>query len=179
MKGVFKWSLLVAIILLLALIAILVLEIIDNRPVYNADLDFEFELSFGCYGRNNINTFNDTITKDLVSAGRVTVDYVMPEYARRRVFIMLRDMEIMDYPESLNFTINDPHVDYLYLRVVIEGEENVVRWTVPWGFHFYDGMASNISLQHYQFMVLVKYIERHVYKSETWESLPQIEGGYL
>jgi hypothetical protein len=179
MKGVFKWGLLLAIILLLALIAILILEIIDNQPRYSADLDFGFELSFGCYGKNNINTFNDTITKDLVSAGLITADYVMPEYAKRRVFIMLRDIEIMDYPDSLNFPIMDEHVDHLYLRVVIEGEEKVVRWTVPWGFEFWGDGASNMSVQHYQFKVLVEYISNHVYKSETWQSLPKHEGGYL
>ena len=137
MKGLFSWkSLVIAIILLLILIVILISEILDNQPVYNADLDFEFELSFGCYGKNNINTFEDTITKDLVSAGRITTDYIMPEDVRRRVFIMLRDMDIMNYPKNLNFPILDEHVDYLYLRVVIEDEEQIVRWTVPWGFNF-------------------------------------------
>ena len=180
MKGLFSWkSLVIAIILLLFLIVILIIEISDNNPAYNAEQDYEFELSFGCYGKNNINTFNDTITKDLVSAGVITTNYIMPDYTKKKVFKMLRDMDILSYPKSLNFPLNNEHVDYLYLKVNIGGEEQIVRWTIPWGFDFYGEDGSKISVRHYQFKMLVEYISKHVYESDAWKALPAHEGGYL
>ncbi len=180
MKGLFGWkSLAIAIILLVLLIVILILEVNDRNPAYDAGTEFEFELSFGCYGKNNINTFNDTITKDLVSAGVITTDYIMPDHAKKRVFKMLRDMDILSYPASLNFSTSDEHVDHLYLKAVIGEEEQIVRWTVPWGFGFWDGEGAKMSVRHYQFKILVEYISKHVYESDEWKALPKIEGGYL
>lgn len=180
MKGLFGWkSLAIAIVILLILVIILIVEISNRDPLYNEATEFEFELSFGCYGRNNINTFKDTITKDLVSAGSITVDYEMPERVKKEIFRMMRSMDIMSYPENLNFPIFDEHVEYLYLRVVIGEKEQIVRWTVPWGFNFWDDNGKNMSLQHYQFKILVEYISRHVYESKTWKALPKHEGGYL
>ena len=152
---------------------------ITSLPAYTEDLEFEFKLSFGAYGRSNINTFENTITKDLVSAGNIKTEYIMPEATRKEVYSMLERMDIMNFPSDLNFPLNNEHVDHLNLRVIIEGEEKIVTWTVIWGFTFEGDMSSNITKQHLQFQELVEFISTYVYESDEWKSLPDIEGGYM
>jgi len=40
---------------------------------------FDFKIDFGIMGRNCIDTYNNTFTKDLVVAGQETIDFVIPD----------------------------------------------------------------------------------------------------
>jgi len=179
MKFLFSWKgIVIAIIILLALIAILINFRINGYERYDVVDEFDFELSFGTYGKKNINTFNDTITKDLVLAGTITTDYVLPEHVKKRVYNMLRDMDVLSFPSELALPMVDTdRTNFLYLRIVIDGEENSIQCWVPWGFKL--GGIGSTSVQHYQFLTLTNYISNHVYKSDEWQGLPKTVGGYL
>ena len=179
MKYLFSWKgLVIAIIILLLLIALLISFRIDGYDRYDKVDEFNFELSWGPYGKKNINTFNDTITKDLMAAGIITTDYVLPEHVNKRIYNMLRDMEILSFPSKLYLNyIDKGHNDNLYLRVVINGEENVVSCRVPWGYNL-KGVGDE-SVHNYQFMTLTNYISRYVYGTDEWKSFPKSVGGYL
>ncbi len=179
MKFIFSWKgLVIAIIILLVLIALLITFRIDSYNRYDKVDEFNFELSWGPYGRKNISTFNDTITKDLMSAGIITTDYVLPRHVNKRIYNMMRDMEILSFPSKLYLNYIDiGHNDNLYLRVVINGEENIVSCRVPWSYNL-KGVGEE-SVHHYQFMTLTNYISRYVYGTDEWKSLPKSVGGYL
>lgn len=152
---------------------------IPSLPAYSEDLEFEFSLSFGAYGRSNINTFEDTITKDLVSAGKIKTEYIMPESIRKEIYLMLEEMDIMNFPSDLSFPLSHEQDDDLNLQVIIEGEERTVRWIINWDSMTWGPMIDNITAQHRQFQELVEFITKTVYESEEWKSLPKAEGGYI
>ncbi len=178
MKFLFGWKgLTIAIIILFALIVILVVEVSNNRQVYVSDIDFEFSLNFGTYGRNNINTYEDTITKDLVSAGRLTVEYVLPEETKRKIFNMMKIKDFMSFSENLNVPIYDGYTKHLSLKVTIGGEEHTVRWNVPWDLEMV--AKERMTIYHLGFLDIVEYISNQVYESPEWKTLPKSEGSYL
>ena len=178
MKFLFGWKgLTIALIILLVLIVILIVEVRNNRQAYDNDIEFNFSLNFGTYGKNNINTYEDTITKDLVSAGSHTVEYVLPEEAKKKIFDMMRMKDFMSFPENLNIPIYDGHVKHLSLKVTIGGEEHTVRWNVPWDLEM--AARERMTIYHQGFLDIVEYISIQVYESPEWKALPKSEGNYL
>ena len=178
MKFLFGWKgLTIAIIILLALIVILVVEVRNNRQAYDSDIDFEFSLNFGTYGKNNINTYEDTITKDLVSAGRRTVEYVLPEEIKKKIFSMMKMKDFMSFPENLNIQIYDGYTKHLSLKVTIGGKEHTVRWNVPWDLE--KVAKARMTAYHLGFLDIVEYISNYVHESPEWKALPKSEGSYL
>ncbi len=179
MKFLFSWKgLLIVIIILLILIALLINFRIESYDRYDKVDEFNFELSWGPYGKKNISTFNDTITKDLMTAGIVTTEYILPRHVKKRIYNMLRDMEILSFPSQLDLNnIDKERNDNLYLRVVINGEENIVSCSVPSGYNL-KGVGEE-TVHNYQFMTLTNYISNYVYGTDEWKSLPKSVGGYL
>lgn len=138
MKFLFSWKgLAIALAILIALVVIWINVRNEGYKRYDDLTEFEFELDFGPYGRNNLNTFNDTLTKDLVLNGTKTVEYVLPKRQKRVTYNMLKALDIMNCPEDFTTEpVEDEHVYSIRLRTVIDGEEKEIRWRVVWGFYF-------------------------------------------
>lgn len=179
MKFLFSWKgLVIAIIILIVLVLIMIDVRVNGYTRYDRVNEFDFELRFGTYGMQNVNTFEDTITKDLIMSGTMSSDYVFPEYAKRHVYKMLRDMDIMNFPSRLELPYVDAEkTNCLTLNVVIDGAEKTVECLVPWGYKL-RGVGTTPD-QLYQFLTLTEYIENRVYKSGEWRDLPKSVGGYL
>jgi len=86
-----------------------------------------------------------------MSAGIITTDYVLPRHVKKRIYNMLRDMEILSFPSQIDLNyIDKERNDNLYLRVVINGEENIVSCRVPWGYNL-KGVGEE-TVHNYQFI---------------------------
>ncbi|WHT48562.1 hypothetical protein QNH10_01620 [Sporosarcina thermotolerans] len=55
--------------------------------------DFGFSLQFGITKKNEINTFNGTFTKDLITAGTVTTDLTLTEEEMVSIYEMMKDVK--------------------------------------------------------------------------------------
>jgi hypothetical protein len=64
--------------------------------------DFAFSASYGYLGRNNIDTYNNTFTKDLVEAGTETIDFDIPIEAMRLIFDIFVAQNISEMPDDIN-----------------------------------------------------------------------------
>ena len=126
----------------------------------------------------NIDTFENTVTKNLVLSGTITSEYVMPEHIKRQIYKMMRDMDILEFPTKLELPIVDEDkANNIILTVVIDGVEKTVECKVPWGYKL-RGIGTTPD-RIYQFLTLTGYIENSVYKSGDWQDLPKSVGGYL
>jgi len=176
MKILTSWvSILLAIILLATCIGILVIERDSYTEVEVSE--FDFFLSFGPNGHSSIDTFKGIISKDLVRNGIVSTEFKLSDKEKSRLLDMLRTMDILAYPRHLDVVRYYDHVEYIYLKVEIDGIMHEVRWTVPWDFDFFqDERYTEI---HLDFIVFVQYVKELVYGSEEFQSLPDAEGGYI
>ena len=179
MKFIFGWKgISIAVAILIALIGVFINVRINHKNYYDPFIDFEFKLDFGPYGRNNINTFNDTITKDLVLHGNMKTDFKLTEWQRMIIFNKMSEMDIMSYDSDLNYGVKDyQHPENLALAIRIKGKEKTIYWSAPWSFT--DEEMANLSDEQKEFLELVNYIKRIVYKSKEYKILPKPEGGYL
>ena len=64
--------------------------------------DFNFTLSFGINGMSNIDTYNGTFTKDLVSDGTETITFVIPAEKIQEIYNMFEKCKISKLPDDIN-----------------------------------------------------------------------------
>ena len=64
--------------------------------------DFNFNLSFGIYGKNNINTYGNTFTKDLVLNGLETIDFYISEEKKIDIYNAFVEYKIYELPANIN-----------------------------------------------------------------------------
>ncbi len=172
-KGLF-----IALIILLILIAIFVDMRIGQRNYYNPFTEFGFELDFGAYGRNNVDTFRNRLTKDLVLSGSIDANFKFSGREKKEIFNRMYKMDILSYPMTLNDGLHDfEHPESYVLRVKIDNEEKTIYWSAPWSF--FDEDMEKLTDEQLAFKELVEYIKGIVYNSREYKALPDHEGGYL
>lgn len=179
MKFLFSWKgLLIALVILLILVGIFVDMRIRQENYYNPFQEFEFELDFGSYGMNNINTFNERLTKDLVDYGSINTDFRFNGSEKKDIFNMMYKMDILSYPLTLNDGFHDfEHPEGYMLRVKIDGEEKTIYWSAPWTF--FDEDIEKLTDDQLAFKALVEHIKEIIYNSREYKSLPVQKGSYL
>lgn len=69
-------------------------EISSEAPQDMPD-DFNFSLSYGTYGKQKIDTFNNTVVKDLVVDGTVEAELTLTEEEMKRIYDEMMDINIM------------------------------------------------------------------------------------
>lgn len=97
--------------------------------------DFMFSLKYGVKALNEINTFEQTYTKDLVLDGTVTTELELTKAELRKIYQKMKEIEILDtvlkavyIGEDGAETHIEPRSDY-YLTVQINEEIYSVEWT--------------------------------------------------
>ena len=66
--------------------------------------DFKFEICYGTYGRNCINTFNGTYTKDLINNGNITTKLILNRNELQLIYNKMLNIELFDYPKDFKPT---------------------------------------------------------------------------
>ncbi|WP_019414531.1 hypothetical protein [Paenisporosarcina sp. TG20] len=64
---------------------------LEEMPV-----DFDFRLSYGTYGKQKIDTFNDTVVKDLVEDGTVEANITLTEQEMEQIYKQMMSIDIME-----------------------------------------------------------------------------------
>lgn len=140
----------------------------------NADYpaDFDFELKYGVNARNVINTFDDTFTKDLVSAGTAKTKMALTLEEKREVYSEMNRMGFFKLPAV--FTPKgkggvEPHNSY-YFKVRYNGQIKEVSW-----------VDENLSEDYkaLEMRNLINKITNNVQKRPEFKDLPEPKGGYL
>lgn len=134
---------------------------------------FNFSVSFG-YGtvnKNEINTFNNTVTKDLVTKGTATANLILTNeemtdiYDRMREIDVLRELELDNSDSNCSSTpVNEDHWE-----IQVEGEQR----TFDWSSEKCDLTDDAIKLEE-----LRNYIFDIVKEKKEYRELPEAAGGY-
>lgn len=101
--------------------------IIQNH--INYPNDYNFILKYGVGGKNEINTFTDTFTKDTVD-GSITINLKLSDEDKYKIFNEMKKISIMDI--NNRFKIRTPYIepcDSSYLKVEFDNVERVFTWS--------------------------------------------------
>lgn len=133
--------------------------------------DFAFSVRFGITGKNEINTFNGTVTKDLVVKGTAQAELVFTDseladiYARLRTINIYRELNLE--PDSRN-CVQTPF-DEEHWRIRLDGEERSFYW---------DEENCEITADAKLMKELRSYIFELVKSKPAYLELPEAVGGY-
>ncbi len=147
---------------------------IDTLQDKNLD-DFNFQLNFNTYGKDQIDTYKGTFTKDLVMDGTKTIEFKLPNYIKKDIYNSMMDIDIMSFPDTLKVEGMSvtPSCDYK-LTVTIKGKTKVIIWNEG----FYTDMTTNLPKDNVNFLKLVKDIRDYIYSTDEYKNMPKANGGY-
>ncbi|SFJ12328.1 hypothetical protein SAMN02799624_03358 [Paenibacillus sp. UNC496MF] len=133
--------------------------------------DFDFELKYGYGGgKNEVDTYDDTITKDLIVNGTATADLALSEQEMRDIYARMREIDVMGKkklePENPGCG-QEPHTDDSW-TVTAAGETKSMHWSTE---------HCDITDDARQLADL-RYVRGVAESKAAYKALPEAEGGY-
>ena len=155
--------------------------------------DFGFILRYGVDGKNILNTFEQTYTKDLIMKGTISVklSFTVPEM--KKLYDTMMSIRIMSFPPSIQrrgmevhtsinpdssytvtgiFTKETPH-SFDALEVRMNGAHNSIMSDQ---FNCFDA-EDPVRCRDFEF--LVRLIQEILERKKEYRDLPKAEGGYM
>jgi hypothetical protein len=160
--------------LLLTAIVLLQLSCTDSGTMPQ-DRRFNVMVKFGIEARNELNTFNDTFTKDLILDGTSTTKLVLSQEDFDSIETRFLNIDIFSYPDTFVAQHTDTvgfftqHQTYI-LKVQLDSRWKDVFWE--------DSIISS-NTQAMQLRETVELIRRLVEATPEYKRLPPTRGGYL
>jgi hypothetical protein len=139
------------------------------------DRRFNVSLKYGVDARNELNTFNDTFTKDLVLDGTVRTRLVLTEAEIDSIEAMFLSIDIFDYPDTFVAPNSDtvavvtPHVTYV-LKLKRDASQKVVYWA--------DSLVST-DIRGANLRRAFEFTRTLIEAKQEYKNLPPARGGYL
>jgi hypothetical protein len=134
--------------------------------------DFDFSVSYG-YGdktKNVIDTYEDTVIKDLIMNGAATANIALSDDEMREIYAKMQEIDIMaakKLPKE-NGCSQKPSNEESW-KVTVNGETTTFTWTDE-----YCDMTEDAD----RLLALRKFIQGIVEDKEAYKALPAAEGGY-
>jgi hypothetical protein len=142
------------------------------------DRHFNILFRYGVGARNELNTFENSYTKDLILDGSVTIRYVLPLEDRNAIEGKLQQLEFFSYPDTFRvvpesnqaFALH-PYQSYFF-RVQMGTGTKTLYWADSlWPNSEYPGRRN---LEE-----LVTFIRDRISWKPEIQRLPPARGGYL
>jgi hypothetical protein len=139
------------------------------------DRRFNVIFKFGIGAGNELNTFNDTFTKDLILDGTAATRLVLLQSDFDSIESRLQNIDIFSYPDTFvaqhtdTITFITPYPTYL-LRLTLDSRTKVVFWE--------DSMISS-DTRTKKLRVTFQFIRELVESKPEYKQLPPARGGYL
>lgn len=133
--------------------------------------DFAFSVRFGITGKNEINTFDDTVTKDLVIHGTATANLVLTEREMADIYARLRQINVtgeMKLETGRKGCTQTPY-DEEHWRIRLNGEERTLEWSEE---------NCEVTEDAKKLKEIRSYIFELVQHKDEYRELPEAEGGY-
>ncbi|WP_145025539.1 hypothetical protein [Paenibacillus sp. Y412MC10] len=143
----------------------------DGIPVDMPD-DFNFVVRFG-YGdvtKNEINTFQETVTKDLITKGTATAHLKFTQDEMREIYGKMREIHIMApkrFTKSHSCSKSPSNEDEW--TVTVDGKTESFSWT---------DRNCELSDDAIALLELRNFIQSIVNTKVAYQALPAAEGGY-
>lgn len=138
----------------------------DNQEMPS---DFNFSLIYGTYGKQQIDTFNDLVIKDLVLDGTVEAEITFTELEMKKIYNKMISIDIMG------------ELDLEKEKQCEKEPESISIWKIQM-----NSKAKNYSLKSYcdypedvlKLISLEDYIHNLMANKEEYKKLPESNGFY-
>lgn len=131
--------------------------------------DFDFTLSYGVNGVNQINTFEDKVVKDLISNGKIEAQIELSDNEMQQIYEKMIEIDIMK-----NFDVEKENGCEII-------PSNLSKWTIQMNGEtntFYYKSYCNRPKRIETLYELEGFIHNIVENKEEYKRLPNAEGGY-
>ena len=146
--------------------------------------DFNFTIDFGTYGKNNIDTYHNTFTKDLVIAGTETIDFVIPAEKMREIYEVFEEYKISGLPDDINaevkhdtgqnYTAWTPSARYS-LTYTCDGKTRTIVCEDGGPWYADSGPPDSRN----RLVAFVSFVSEYIYSTKDYQKMSPGEGGYL
>lgn len=132
--------------------------------------DFAFSVAFGVGSKNRVDTFNNRVTKDLISDGTVTIDLELSEEEMTEIYQLMRDINIMNIGQLIpkSDCRLEPHDTDIW-RIQVNGEIQEFTWT---------NQYCELTKDAQELLDLRNQIYFIVKAKDEYKALPEATGGY-
>lgn len=162
-------------IFLISIILILSFFLISCNPTEQLSKqmpeDFNFSLQYGFSGKNEINTYTSTITKDLIENGTMSITFDIPYSDLEDIYNKLNDLDIINIKNKLikeGLSI-EPNSEYILNFTANDNEFTIYGDSTMYSIKNDD--ANN-------YIEFVRYVIDYVESTSEYKSLPESKGGY-
>ena len=137
--------------------------------------DFNIRMSYGVRGLNELNTFQDVYTKDLILDGTVTIPMVLSDNEFHQIETKMLEIGFFGYPDTLTpipqktGVVSTPEA-IIFFEVNDRGRTKYLLWEC--------GDTSDRS-EAVQLSELVALILRIIEAKPEYRNAPPVHGGYL
>ncbi|WP_391209342.1 hypothetical protein [Psychrobacillus sp. L4] len=137
-------------------------------------IDFGFSIQFGVGKNNEINTFEGTVTKDLIADGITTAAVTFTDEEMGEIYEKMKEVNIVETkkltPESIDGTIciQEPHEEDEW-KITFDGE------TIT---HSVSGAFCEPTNDAKQLLELRNYVFSIIRCKQEYIELPESKGGY-
>ncbi|WP_160037192.1 hypothetical protein [Paenibacillus sp. An7] len=134
--------------------------------------DFNFSLSYG-YGevnKNEINTYNNSVTKDLIIKGTAKADFSFSQDEMQSIYKKMKEINIMrinEFSQQGDCAKTPSNTDSW--KITINSETKTFSWT---------DQHCSVSNDEKLLLDLRTYIQLIVNGKDVYKALPEAEGGY-
>ncbi len=138
--------------------------------------DFNFIFRYGVTARNEIDTFHDKFTKDMIMATSITINLSLTEKEMADIYQKMVEIDFFNYPEEF--------------KVVPEGE--LTRLVTPYSSYYFtvekgaifkelkwEDEIMNPDIKADRLRELISLIRDIIESRPEYQVLPEPSGGYL
>jgi hypothetical protein len=135
--------------------------------------DFDFSVRYGYGMKDEINTYENTVTKDLVAKGAATAAITLSEEEMSAIYAKMKAIDVIHLtrlePEPTRSTCEQTPFNQASWTITIEGHTQSLTWTSE---------HCTITDDAQKLIDLQTYIRDIVKEKPAYKALPETEGGY-
>jgi hypothetical protein len=159
-------------------IIVLLISIITGcNTSTSEDRDFNLIFRYGVHAGNELNTFKDEFTKDMILDPSIKIKMTLTEEELESIYNKMKEIDFFSYPDVFtipippdgNISVVTPYLTY-YFKVEFEGGSKELYW---------EDEIRNKNEDADRLRELTRFIEKIVESKEEYKKLPEPTSAYL
>lgn len=138
-----------------------------QNPPAGRHTNFNFIFRYGVGAKNELNTFEQTYTKDMIMDPPITIKFKLSNSELMGIYKKINDLKLLEKNEKPTKNMLAMPCSSYYLKVQIDSAKKELSW---------DNCRGKISDRFQQF---TNYIIQIIESKEEYKELPIPKGGYL
>jgi len=148
----------------------------DTNTNISKEFDFNFIFKYGITGRNILDTYHGTFTKDMITAPGITIELTVTIEEMDNIYQKMVEIDFFNYPDEFKVAVTGeiistvtPYSSY-YFEVEYGPDVKILAW---------EDEITNPDSQADKLRELINLIKNIIESKAEYQALPEPSGGYL